>query len=288
MGIDTEAGGDIPERVLERICQAERIYLFLDYDGTLADFAPTPDTIEVDMKLVRLLDRLAKNPRLRIAVVSGRRLKHIRDLLPVPGILLAGTYGIELVTAAGEQVEREAYSAVRPVLEALKPRWEALIAGREGFYLEDKGWALAIHARMAEDRLAAQVLAEARQTAEELQAAPSPVKTSFRLLGGHKFQEIGPGVADKGQSVEYILEHYPFPDSLPVFFGDDDKDERAFAVIKSRGGVAGVVASEPRQTLADFRLPSPASLRAWLEEVFLQAGEGCREEGEISDIEVDR
>lgn len=273
-----EAGGETPGWVLERICRAGSVYLFLDYDGTLADFAPTPDTIQVDTDLVRLLERLAQSPRLRIAVVSGRRLRHVRDLLPVSGILIAGTYGIELVTAAGEEVERASFSAVRPVLEALKPRWEALVAGREGFYLEDKGWALAIHARMAEDQMAEQILAEARETAEALQAAPSPVKTSFRLLGGHKFQEIGPGVADKGQAVEYILDHYPFPDALPVFFGDDDKDEQAFAAVKSRGGVAGVVASRPRPTLADFRLPSPAGLRAWLEEVFLQE-DGCREKG---------
>jgi hypothetical protein len=33
----------------------------------------------------------------------------------------------------------------------VKPRWERLIADRDGFFLEDKGWALAIHARFAAD-----------------------------------------------------------------------------------------------------------------------------------------
>jgi trehalose 6-phosphate phosphatase len=269
--MEKEGWVEIPDWVSERIRQAEKIYLFLDYDGTLAEFAPTPDHIFVDAGLVRLLERLIKSPRVRIAVVSGRRLEHVRSLLPVDGMLIAGTYGIELVSAAGEKVEREAYSAVRPVLEALKPRWEALIAGHPGFYLEDKGWALAIHARMAEDKLAEKVLAAARQTAEELQAAPAPNTTAFRLLGGHKFQEIGPGVADKGQSVAFILEHYPFPGALPLFLGDDDKDERAFEVIKSRGGLAGVVAAQPRPTLADFRLASPLALRSWIEATFLNS-----------------
>lgn len=270
---DQENGFEIPDWVHEGIIQAEKVYLFLDYDGTLADFAPNPDLIKVDYKLVHLLENLAKNPNLRIAIVSGRRLKHIRDLLPVPGILIAGTYGIELVTSAGERIEREAFSAVRPVLEALKPRWEALLAEHEGFYLEDKGWALAIHARTADDHLAEQILGAARQAAEELQAVPAPVKTQFRLLGGHKFQEIGPGIADKGKSVDYILENFPFPGALPVYLGDDDKDERAFAVVKGRGGLAGLVAKEPRQTLADFRLPSPLAARAWLVKYFLPPGE---------------
>ena len=36
-----------------------------------------------------LLGSLAQDPRLRVAVVSGRRLSHVRSLVPVPGILLA-------------------------------------------------------------------------------------------------------------------------------------------------------------------------------------------------------
>ena len=32
----------------ERIAHAERLWLFLDYDGTLAEFAPTPDHVFPD------------------------------------------------------------------------------------------------------------------------------------------------------------------------------------------------------------------------------------------------
>ena len=136
-------------QVHERLAQAERLRLFLDYDGTLADFAPTPEHVNPDPELVDLIGRLARHPRFRVAVVSGRRLGHVQKLVPVPGVLLAGTYGVELQTPEGERIDRLDYDRVRPTLDALKPRWAALIAGRQGFFLEDKGWALALHARFA-------------------------------------------------------------------------------------------------------------------------------------------
>jgi trehalose 6-phosphate phosphatase len=87
----------------------------------------------------------------------------------------------------------------------------------------------------------------------------------FRLLGGHKFLEIGPRLAHKGRTVAYLLDHDPWPGALPVYLGDDDKDEEAFGIIKGRGGIAILVAPEPRESGADFRLDSPQAARRWLE-----------------------
>jgi len=50
-------------------------------------------------------------------------------------------------------------------------------------------------------------------------------------LGGHKFLEIGPTLAHKGRTVDYLLDRYPWPGALPIYLGDDDKDEKAFGVI---------------------------------------------------------
>ena len=250
-------------RVPERLAQAERIRLFLDYDGTLADFAPTPEHVNPDPELVALIHRLARHPQFRVAVVSGRRLAHVQELVPVPGVLLAGTYGVELQTPEGARIDRLDYDSVRPTLDTLKPRWTDLIAGRVGYFLEDKGWALALHARFADEAESTRVLAGARRLAEAAmrQAAPG----LFRLLGGHKFLEIGPALAHKGLAVAYLLDQFPWHGALPLYLGDDDKDEEAFGVIKARGGMAVVVAREPRETEADLRLGSPRAARGWLE-----------------------
>lgn len=247
------------EQLNHRLVEARRLWLFLDYDGTLADFADTPEHVDPEPEVISVLTGLVQSPHLRTAVVSGRRLSHLRSLLGVPGLLLAGTYGIELQTPKGERINRVAYATIRPALDTLKPSWEHLIAGREGFFLEDKGWTLALHARFAEEDEAKEVLAAAHRLAVEA-AHGGP----FRLLGGHKFLEIGPRLAHKGHTVDYLLEHYPWPDALPIYVGDDDKDEEAFGVIKARDGIPILVAREPRHTQADCRLESPQAVRQWL------------------------
>jgi trehalose-phosphatase len=252
----------IPGEVRSRIDAAKRLQLFLDYDGTLADFAPTPEHVEADLEVIALLTMLVEHPRIRVAVISGRRLGHVVELLPVPGLLLAGTYGVELRLPGGERIDRVAYHEIRPVLEEIKPRWERLIAERDGFFLEDKGWALAIHARYASTVEAEKVLRRARGMVGE--AVSSDL---FRVLGGHKFLEIGPALAHKGKTVACLLDRYSWADALPLYVGDDDKDEEAFGVIQEHGGIAIRVCDEPCGTVADGCLESPDEVRRWLKEL---------------------
>jgi trehalose-phosphatase len=259
------------QEVERRIGEAERLWLFLDYDGTLADFAPTPEHVKPQAEVVSLVADLAGLRAVRVAVISGRRLSHVEQLVPVPQVVLAGTYGVELRLPGGERVDRVSYDEVRPVLEAIKPRWERLIGDRDGFFLEDKGWALAIHAKLAADDEAEEVLDEGRRTAA-IGVGKVTNSDVFRVLGGHKFLEIGPALAHKGKTVEYLLERYPW-NALPLYVGDDDKDEEAFGVIHARGGIAVRVCEEPCETQADGRLDSPKEVREWLARLPGQLGE---------------
>ena len=247
------------EQLLSRISEAERIWLFLDYDGTLADFAPTPDHVEPQPEVIELVTQLAAHPRIQVAVVSGRRLDHIEKLLPVPGAILAGTYGIEIRGESGLRTNRVDWEGIRPGLDLLKTRWQGLLGDQEGFYLEDKGWALAIHARFAEDSEASEVIDSARKIASEMVDLGT-----FRILGGHKFLEVGPQRADKGQTVADLIQQHPLINALPIYIGDDDKDEAAFEIIMAQGGISVVVAEEPRESTARYRLASPIEVRRWL------------------------
>lgn len=242
--------------------QAQHVWLFLDYDGTLADFAPSPDYIQPDPVIIGLLEQLSRKPNIHITILSGRRLDHIRLLLPVSGIFLAGTYGIELLTPSGETIQRLEYDAIRPALETIKPQWAQIIDGRSGFFLEDKGWALALHARFADDQEAEEVIAQVRQATRA-----ALLTDHFRILGGHKFLEIAPRRASKKETVAYLLNRYHLPDTRLIYIGDDDKDEEAFPLIHANQGVA-VKVQQPSQaarpTEADFFFESPAATIHWL------------------------
>ena len=256
---------DGPEEAQLRLSQAKRIWLFLDYDGTLADFADTPDDVVPDKDLIDLLTKIKQNPKYRLGIISGRRLNHVQRLVPVKDIWLAGTYGIEILTPDGNLIQRLGFTDIRPTLDAIKPAWEDLIMGQDGFYLEDKGWTLAIHARFANEKQAKQVLTRARRIAEN-----NLDPENFRILGGHKFLEVGPILADKGLTIDYILKHFSWKGALPVYIGDDDKDEVAFAEINGYKGIGIVVsARKRRKSHAVLRLESPQSVRRWLNTIIL-------------------
>jgi trehalose 6-phosphate phosphatase len=242
--------------------QAPCLWLFLDYDGTLADFAPTPDHIAPDLQVTRLLERLAQDPRRRVAVISGRKLADVRALVPVAGLFLAGTYGLELQTPSGDLTARADYQAIRPVVERVRAMWQPLIAGLAGFFLEDKGWALALHARFASEAEAVQVMGQAQRAAKDLLPAGL-----FRMLPGRRFLEVAPVVAHKGETIAFLLREFPWPEARCVYIGDDDKDEEAFDAIHACGGATVWVSGafpESHPATADYLLASPQAVRAWL------------------------
>lgn len=249
-----------PRQVKDRIRKTKQMRLFLDYDGTLAGFAPTPDDILPDPYLIGLMEQLSKRPNIQAAVISGRRLSHIQALLPIKGILLAGTYGIEIFTAQGNYIDRIDYQIVRPTLDLIKPLWENLIKEEPGFYLEDKGWSIALHARDAKSETANQIITLARTC---IQSALAQTEV-FQILGGHKFLEVAPLLANKGHTINYLLSINPLDGALPIYIGDDDKDEEAFRMIMQTDGVAIKVSTHPTKTAAQLRLESPEDVRRWL------------------------
>lgn len=250
---------NLPAKYLNKIRDAEIIFLFLDYDGTLADFAPTPDDVLPDPQLIALLEDLTHHPKINPTIISGRRLAHIEKLVPISGIWLAGSYGLEMRTPKGEYLHRADYTHIRPTLEELKPEWTHLIEDQQGFFLEDKGWSLALHARFADDVSAIKILAQARSLVKKSNASEI-----FQILGGHKFLEIAPKEADKGNTVLYLLQHATQSHFFSIYIGDDDKDERAFPIIQEYGGLSGRVCNSTEVTKADFLISSPQDTRTWL------------------------
>jgi trehalose 6-phosphate phosphatase len=244
---------------------AQHLWLFLDYDGTLAEFAPTPEVIEANPKVINALERLVHISAIRLTVLSGRRLGHVRLLVPIPEVFLAGTYGVELLTPESKVVYRTPYAKIRPVLEMIKPQWEQIIDGQKDVYIEDKGWALALHARFADDKVAEQTITQAQQVIR-----PDVLANGFRILSGHKFLEIAPQLASKRETVAYLLRQYPLPGACLLYIGDDDKDEEAFPLIRANHGVTAKVfqpsqASQP--TAADFFFESPEDTLQWLKDL---------------------
>jgi len=249
----------ICQDVEQQTRQFKKVRLLLDYDGTLADFAPAPDIIKPDPALISLLSRLVETEKYLTAVISGRSLQNLHELLPMKGLLLAGTYGLEMEFPDGSLVTNLDYSRVRPIMETLLPKWQALLDGQAGFFLEDKGWSLALHARFAAIEDARRVLDSARGEIDKLSAG-----TGFAVESRERFLEITPVEANKRSSVEKILSQYTPTGALPIYVGDDLNDEEAFSPILAAGGVCLRVSRDAVTTRAQYRLTGPSEVRQLL------------------------
>ena len=253
-------GHDLLATVRQHLAAGGRVCLFLDYDGTLVPIGRTPDEARPDASLLELLTGLAALPTLRVVILSGRSLSSLREVLPVPSLTLAGTYGTEIQMPGQGVVIRSDPAHLRPIMEQVKSAWAQLAAERSGFLLEDKGLAVALHALLADPSDADSVLPQAQSAATHIITTDR-----FRILRGDRYLEVAPATAHKGQTVEWLLDHHRPRDALLIYCGDDEKDEEAFAVIRQHGGIPIVVGQVRRATLAIHWFGSPDALRGWLQ-----------------------
>jgi trehalose 6-phosphate phosphatase len=225
--------------------------LFLDVDGTLLELADSPGGVAVDPGLQPLLARLRAVAGGAVALVSGRTIDNIDQLLDTRGLPVAGLHGCERRDARGTlhvaPVAREQLADLRAGLERLASR-------HPGLLLEDKGAGVALHflkARELENELRAEVA---------LLAAPLVPK--FAILDGHAVIEVKPAAHTKDSAVTAFMEEPPFAGRTPIFIGDDQTDYGGFAAVRRYDGMAIAVGSRVK---ADWWLPGPAAVRSWLE-----------------------
>src|SRR5690606_6976641 len=129
----------------------------------------SPDILLPDANLIALVKRLVSATGILPAIISGRKLEHIEKLLPVKDLLLAGTYGIEMKLPVSQYRFVLEYQEIRPIIERIFPLWKMLIKNKDDFYLEDKGWSIALHGRFASETDAHNVMESAQQIVQDHQ-----------------------------------------------------------------------------------------------------------------------
>jgi trehalose 6-phosphate phosphatase len=227
--------------------------LFLDVDGTLLELADSPGGVSVDAALRPLLARLRARSGDAVALISGRTIANLDQLLGDPLLPAAGLHGCERRDATGRlhvaEIAREQLADVRAGLERL-------VARHPGLLLEDKGAGLALH------------FLKARQLEHELRAEvallATPLVPTFALLDGHAVIEVKPAAHTKDTAVHAFMEETPFRGRRPIFIGDDITDYGGFAAVRRRDGLA--IAVGPR-VKSEWWLPDPRAVRLWLEQL---------------------
>lgn len=238
---------------LMRSLGLDEVAILLDVDGTIIDIASTPRQVWVPPVLGRTLSTLLKRTSGALALVSGRSLADL-DLLFAPLALpIIGGHGAEIRRTPDGPVDRH---RARPLDDDLKRRFAAIKSAGQGILVEDKGYGLALHYRLAPE-LEQTVCDRVSAICSELPAG------TIEVLPGKAVIEIKPVGFNKGSAVRELMQQKPFVGRRPIFIGDDRTDEAVFAVLPQLDGIGFSVGRMVPGVRGHF--DAPEDVRLWLQ-----------------------
>ena len=211
----------------------------LDIDGTLLELAPTPRDVVVPPRLPETLRSLYERTSGALALVSGRSLTDIDVIFAPLQFPAVGGHGAEMRLS----LETEAVASRAPPMDNdLKKRFTAIAALSPGIIIEDKGYSIALHYRLAPqfERTIYEAVSAIRS---DLPGAP------FEVLPGKSVCEIKPVGFTKATGVRELMKHAPFAGSV-------------FEIMPSYKGVSFSVGRQAHGV--DGHFGTPKDVRAWL------------------------
>ncbi|WP_097963575.1 trehalose-phosphatase [Streptomyces anulatus] len=264
----TPAGREGLDAVLAR---PDRAVVALDFDGTLADIVPDPEQARAHPGTVAALAALA--PKVAaVAVITGRPAGvavRYGGFAGVPGLehlVVLGHYGAERWDAVTGTVNAPAphpgVAAVRAELPGVLHEFDSW----HGTWIEEKGQAVAVHTRRAQDPQAA--FETLRGPLGELAAKHGLIVEPGRLV-----LELRPPGMDKGVALSTFVAELD-AESV-IYAGDDLGDLAAFAAVeklRTEGpdGIPGLLVCSGSAEVpelaerADLSVPGPAAVVAFL------------------------
>lgn len=213
------------QKVLEDLSKKKRVFIFLDYDGTLTPIVQRPEMAVPTENLKRILRDLTQTPNVLPTIITGRPRGFCEEYLGDLDVNFIAEHGSFIKEKTDStwyqplQLPAEEYEKSRPdVLRMLQMYVDSV----PGSHIEEKETCLVWHYRESEPTFASE---QARILGESLQQMLA--KTSLSVYHGKKTLEIRQTLAHKGFGVEYILEKEkwnPDTDAL-ITVGDDVTDE---------------------------------------------------------------
>lgn len=276
--------GEIRDRV-----RGKNIFLFLDYDGTIAPIADTPDKAVLPRRVRAVVQRLSAMRGVKVAVVTGRSLRDIKKMVGIRGVIYAGNHGLE-IEHPDFKYEVFVPQHVKMLLKGLKVVLKDDLNKVKGVLIEDKGLAVAIHYRNVEG-------AHVRFIKDTIgkRMGPQTHPPSLRIDEGKKVYEMRPAVAwTKGDAVSWLISrfasesfdhraHMPrilrriFPRAqretrararhsmVPVYIGDDVTDENGFQAVAHAG--ISVFVGDKKSSRAKYYVKNTDEVFAFLTEI---------------------
>ena len=235
-----------------------RLALFLDYDGTLTPIVNHPAQAQLAPGMRRALAACARRSDTDVAIISGRALPDLQDVVGVSEITYAGNHGFEITGPGLAPFQHPDLAHFTEKLATLAADLERLAV--DGAWVERKAATLTMHYRDVDPTRRSALLERARATIATAGFQPRDALCAV---------EARPPIGwDKGQAVLYIMRQRYGPAWSErvriIYLGDDQTDEDAFRVLAGLG-VTFRVGTADSLSLADRRLPNVDAVQALLE-----------------------
>lgn len=240
---------------LESEAPLSQVAFLCDLDGTLLEFADRPEDVRIPEGLIDLLNQLHRGLHGAFAIVSGRGMEDLGQLLRGYEGVRAGLHGgqIEMPDNATSPVTT-ADDGLPALPQAMAVRLHVLLDDFSGLRIEHKPPCIAIHHTLS------MYDAARLELCIKMLMVPLP---DWQILQGRRVIEIRPVAANKGAAVDRLMRLPPFAGRIPVCLGDDTTDIDMFEAARNLGGISIGVGPRTRDT-ARWSLDTPAETRRWL------------------------
>lgn len=242
---------------IEHRIEGKEIVVCLDYDGTLTPIVDRPELAALSDEMRLLLKKLGG--LCPTALVSGRALQELKNLVGVDDLFYAGSHGFDIVGPEGAGIQHEVGKRFVPAVEHAHEQLCAELGDIDGVIIETKRYSLSVHYRLVDARLIPTV---ERALDQILRRHPTLRKTH-----GKKVFEVRPRIDwNKGKAVQWLLAALGLEAAVALYIGDDTTDEDAFRAVTDTG-IGVLVANEPRPTAAIYGLKDPEEVGRFLERI---------------------
>lgn len=200
--------------------------LFLDFDGTLAPIAKSPQLANISKTTRKLLQSLCQKPQFFVAIISGRRLEDLKNKVGIKDIIYASKHGFKGKIRDKKYIYPVKAGQLKEILK-IKSELQKLAGQFAGAFVEDKKIMLAFHFRMV-----------AKQQIRQLKIYLRKILKNFTgnglisTISGKKVLEILPKVNwNKGYFADMVMKKIALKTKkkpIGIVIGDDQTDEHAF------------------------------------------------------------
>ncbi|MGE3182129.1 MAG: trehalose-phosphatase [Phycisphaerae bacterium] len=232
------------EQALESIACTPQLLVASDYDGTIAPIVTNPDEAFPLRETVVALRHLSELPNTKVAVISGRALRNLAQLVGLPDIVhLVGSHGSEFDLDFAHSLSPEAIELHKHLLAVLTP----IADQHEGCFLETKPASIAFHYRNASPD-------DAEEALNAIETGPAKL-AGVHIRRGKMVIEFSVVPTDKGNALESLRHHLGA--TAVLFVGDDKTDEDAFATMQGPDVAIKVGGGDTR---ASYRVSEPVDV----------------------------